>query len=172
MQERRAIIISTVRSSADLLAYDAKFTLGCVSNPRRFNGTHSPFSLVHTTYRLLCVVPRAHHISPTAVAVTRAQALLIVVGDTAILSVDPIWRGFMNHVYLHGGWRGDAPTWDVNAPVRTDGDYADELQEALAADMSAVMARLNIGGHSDVDGGGGLDLEGDANVDTPFQEAD
>ena len=103
-------------------------------------------------------------------AITRAQALLIVVGDAAILSVDPIWRGFMNHVYLHGGWRGDAPTWDVNAPVRSDGDYADELQEALAADMSAVMARLNIAGHSDDEGN--LDLEGDANVDRPFQEAD
>ena len=76
----------------------------------------------------------------------------------------------MNYVYLHGGWRGDAPTWDVNAPVRSDGDYADELQEALAADMSAVMARLNIAGHSDEEGD--LDLEGDANVDRPFQEAD
>ncbi|RPD55533.1 P-loop containing nucleoside triphosphate hydrolase protein [Lentinus tigrinus ALCF2SS1-7] len=138
-QERRAIIISTVRSSADLLAYDAKFTLGFVSNPRRFN-----------------------------VAVSRAQALLIVVGDASILSVDPIWRGFMNYVYLHGGWRGDAPTWDANAPVQADGDYADELQEALAADMSAFMAGLSINGGE----AGGEDLEGDANVDRPFVEAD
>ncbi|KAI0691004.1 P-loop containing nucleoside triphosphate hydrolase protein [Cerioporus squamosus] len=136
-QERKAIIISTVRSSADLLAYDAKFTLGFVSNPRRFN-----------------------------VAVTRAQALLIVVGDASILSVDPIWRGFMNYVFLNGGWRGDAPTWDVHAPVRTDGDYAEELQDALAADMNAFMTRLT-GGEV-----GGEDLEGDANVDRPFQEAD
>ena len=32
------IILSTVRSSTNLLAYDAKFTLGFLSNPRRFNG--------------------------------------------------------------------------------------------------------------------------------------
>nr|VWP00270.1 Adenylate cyclase [Ganoderma boninense] len=134
-QERRAIIISTVRSSADLLAYDAKFTLGFVSNPRRFN-----------------------------VAITRAKALLIVIGDAAILSLDPIWRGFMNHVYLGGGWRGDLPTWDANAPVRDDAqDYVDELQEALAAEMSVLMSRLSLEGE---------DLEGDANVDRPFQETD
>ncbi|TFK80574.1 P-loop containing nucleoside triphosphate hydrolase protein [Polyporus arcularius HHB13444] len=112
-QERRVIIVSTVRSSADLLAYDAKFTLGFLSNPRRFN-----------------------------VAMTRAKSLLVVVGDAAILCVDPLWRAFMNHIFLRNGWRGDEPTWDVNAPVLTDADYADELRDAIAAEMNSVMSML------------------------------
>ena len=96
-------------------------------------------------------------------AVTRAQALLIVIGDPAILCLDHIWRGFMNYVYLNGGWRGDPPTWDVNVPVRDDADYVDELQEALAAEMGVFMSRLSSEGE---------DLEGDANVDREFQEVD
>jgi helicase MOV-10 len=39
-QERKVIIMSTVRSTQDLMAYDLKHTLGFVGNPRRFNGTH------------------------------------------------------------------------------------------------------------------------------------
>jgi len=62
-QERRVIILSTVRSSENFLEFDAKFNLGFVSNPKRFN-----------------------------VAVTRAQALLIVVGNSNILSKDACWR--------------------------------------------------------------------------------
>ncbi|RPD55542.1 P-loop containing nucleoside triphosphate hydrolase protein [Lentinus tigrinus ALCF2SS1-7] len=112
-QERRVIIVSTVRSSADLLVYDAKFTLGFLSNARRFN-----------------------------VAMTRAKALLVVVGDAAILCVDPLWRGFMNYVYQHKGWRGDTPTWDVNAPVCVDADYVDELRDVIAAEMNSVIATL------------------------------
>lgn len=68
----------------------------------------------------------------------------------------------MNYVYLRGGWRGDAPTWDPNVPVRTEGDYAAEMREAAAAEMDALMARL----------GEGEDLEGEANVDQAFQEAE
>ncbi|KAI0634732.1 P-loop containing nucleoside triphosphate hydrolase protein [Trametes polyzona] len=132
-QERKVIIVSTVRSTRDLLSYDAKFTLGFVSNPRRFN-----------------------------VAVTRAQALLMVIGDASVLSIDPLWRAFMNYVYAHGGWRGDAPTWDTNAPVQMDGNYAAEIREAASADMEAFMARLEEGD----------DVEGQANVDLPFQEVE
>ncbi|KAI0634733.1 P-loop containing nucleoside triphosphate hydrolase protein [Trametes polyzona] len=132
-QERRVIIISTVRTSPELLSYDAKFTLGFVSNPRRFN-----------------------------VAVTRAQALLVVVGDPAILAVDPMWRGFMNYVHTRGGWRGEPPTWDTTAPVRTNGTYAEEMREAAAAEMDTLIARL----------GKGEDVEGEANVDRAFGEVE
>lgn len=37
-QERRVIIISTVRSSLDFVSFDLRHTLGFVANPRRFNG--------------------------------------------------------------------------------------------------------------------------------------
>ncbi|TBU29435.1 P-loop containing nucleoside triphosphate hydrolase protein [Dichomitus squalens] len=131
-QERKVIIVSTVRSSTDLLAYDARFALGFLSNARRFN-----------------------------VAMTRAKALLIVIGDAAILSIDPLWREFMNYVHLNHGWRGDDPTWDVNAPVDADADYADELREALAEDMNAVMAQLPPE----------EDIEAEANLERGFQDA-
>jgi superfamily I DNA and/or RNA helicase len=57
-QEYRCIIISTVRSEKDKVSTDLRHNLGFVSNPKRFN-----------------------------VAMTRAQALLIVVGCPAILAV-------------------------------------------------------------------------------------
>ena len=96
-----------------------------------------------------------------AVAMTRAKALLIVVGDAAILSVDPLWREFMNYIHANRGWRGDAPTWDVSAPVDANADYADELREAIAADINAVMAQLPPE----------EDIEAEANLERGFQNA-
>ena len=64
----------------------------------------------------------------------------------------------MNYVHLNGGWRGDEPTWDVNASVQDDEDYADELREAIAAEMSAAIALL----------GPGEDMEAEANVEREF----
>ncbi|PCH44786.1 nucleoside triphosphate hydrolase protein [Wolfiporia cocos MD-104 SS10] len=134
-QERRIIILSTVRSSRDLLAYDAKYTLGFVSNPRRFN-----------------------------VAVTRAQALLVVVGDPAVLSLDPLWRRFLNYIHNHGGWRGDPITWDPYAPVRDDTDYAQEAREQAMAFMSDLMQRVETDA-TDNDMTAPDYMEGQANMD-------
>lgn len=59
----RFIIMSTVRSNRSFLEMDKRFSLGFRSNPKRFN-----------------------------VAITRAQAGLIIVGDPDILALDPPWR--------------------------------------------------------------------------------
>jgi helicase MOV-10 len=63
--------------------------------------------------------------SPTPVyvlvAVTRAQALLIIVGDPQVLSLDPFWRAFLNYVYLNGGWTGLPDiAWDPEAEAEVD----------------------------------------------------
>lgn len=88
-QERRIIIISTVRSALEFVESDIRHTLGFVASPRRFN-----------------------------VAITRAQALLIVVGDPRVLSLDPLWRSFLNYIYNRRGWTGrPKPDWDTESDV-------------------------------------------------------
>ena len=61
-QEKSAIIISTVRSNKEWVGFDLHHNLGFLRNPKRFN-----------------------------VAVTRAKALLVVVGNPDVLSSDPCW---------------------------------------------------------------------------------
>ena len=65
-QERSVILISTVRSQVGSLSEDRKFQLGFVSNPKRMN-----------------------------VSLTRAQALLIVIGNPHVLKQDPHWSAFL-----------------------------------------------------------------------------
>ncbi|OCH84003.1 P-loop containing nucleoside triphosphate hydrolase protein [Obba rivulosa] len=137
-QERRVIIVSTVRSTRELLAHDIKHALGFVANPRRFN-----------------------------VAVTRAQALLVVIGDPLVLSLDPLWRAFMNYVFNNGGWKGDAPGWDTRAPVDDSGDYVQSVLQAAVQDMDEFARRMEQ-----------LVLEGmeadgaEANEDRPWREVE
>ncbi|WIA14327.1 hypothetical protein OEZ85_002857 [Tetradesmus obliquus] len=78
-QERRVVIISTVRSEPSYLEHDAKHRLGFVGNAKRFN-----------------------------VAVTRAQALLIVVGNPAILMQDPNWLALLLSCQQGGATAGQA----------------------------------------------------------------
>lgn len=76
-QERRVVIISTVRSSVQFLDEDRTYKLGFLRSPKRFN-----------------------------VAVTRAKALLIVVGNPNMLSSDPYWNALLQHCVDNGGYRG------------------------------------------------------------------
>ncbi|KAF8970478.1 RNA helicase [Flammula alnicola] len=135
-QERSVIIISTVRSSKEFVEYDLRHTLGFVANPRRFN-----------------------------VAVTRTQALLIVVGDPQVLSLDPLWRSFLNYVYLNGGWTGPSITWDPTAPVDEAGGYDKGIREAAKLDMNEFARRMESLTMAEVD-----DL--DANVDRPWRDVE
>lgn len=76
-QERRVILVSTVRSSHDYTEIDKQFNLGFVKNEKRFN-----------------------------VAVTRAKALLIVVGNPRVLKTDHIWARFIQYCRDEGGYTG------------------------------------------------------------------
>ncbi|KAL9988658.1 hypothetical protein ACROYT_G003130 [Oculina patagonica] len=68
-QERRVIILSTVRSTKkEYLEMDKDFHLGFLNNPKRFN-----------------------------VAITRAQALLILIGNPDMLRLDENWRRFLEY---------------------------------------------------------------------------
>ncbi|EMD34730.1 hypothetical protein CERSUDRAFT_158351 [Gelatoporia subvermispora B] len=134
-KERRVIIVSTVRSTRELLTYDIKHALGFIANPRRFN-----------------------------VAVTRAQALLIVIGDPSVLSLDPLWRAFMNYVYQNSGWKGDTPSWDTNVPVDNSGDYVQEVLQASVEDLDEFARRME---QLVLEGVDGADAE-----DTPWREVE
>lgn len=78
--ELRAVIISTVRSSSKLVGNDLKFNLGFVANPKRFN-----------------------------VAITRAQALLVVIGNPRVLQSDKNWDALLQHCLRSGACKGVAP---------------------------------------------------------------
>ncbi|KAH9835323.1 AAA domain-containing protein [Rhodofomes roseus] len=140
-QEYRVIILTTVRSTRDLLQYDQRYTLGFVANPRRFN-----------------------------VAITRAKALLVVVGNASVLSTDPLWRRFLNYVHLKNGWHGEPISWNPAEPVLDDGEYASQLREQGVADVAAFMQRMHM--YSDGSGPTAEDLESGANMEVAFVEPD
>ncbi|KAJ7096052.1 RNA helicase [Mycena epipterygia] len=113
-QERRVIIMSTVRSNTNYVESDIRRTLGFVANPQRFN-----------------------------VAVTRAQALLIVIGNPDILSLDPLWRAFLNYIFIRGGWRGQGITWDPDeAVISGSSGYDLEMKKRAEGEAEEMMTRL------------------------------
>ena len=97
--------MSTVRSNMKYLQQDQRFSIGFVGNEKRLN-----------------------------VAITRAQAGIIVVGDPDVLSLDPIWRRFLLYVHDNGEWRGK-PLENVDSLRDENFDPAqaarDEMQDII-----------------------------------------
>ena len=76
-QERRVIIISCVRSSQEYIDSDKRCNLGFLVNPKRFN-----------------------------VAITRAQALLIIVGNPKVLWEGNHWQSLIRYCKEKGAYTG------------------------------------------------------------------
>lgn len=124
-QERRVIIVSTVRSSAELIEFDARHSLGFVANPKRFN-----------------------------VAVTRARALLVVVGNPHVLRQDAHWGALLEYAVRAGAYTG-CEHEPVSAEVLRGalgglgrGDDADGGAPAAADAPSGDDAASSTGAHS------------------------
>jgi len=79
-QERKVIIVSLVRSSSQFLEQDQKHGIGFFGNPKRFN-----------------------------VVVTRAQCLLIVIGNPFLLMEDEWWSQWLKYCLGEKGYTGCQP---------------------------------------------------------------
>ncbi|KAI5347741.1 hypothetical protein L3X38_000628 [Prunus dulcis] len=95
-QERQVIIISTVRSTIKHDEFDRRYCLGFLSNPKRFN-----------------------------VAITRAKALLIVIGNPHIISKDPNWNRLLWRCADNSSYLG------CNPPERQELVYEDPQEDLL-----------------------------------------
>lgn len=102
-----------------------------MASPRRFNGKFCERSR-----------PLLADSNPLLVAVTRARALLIVIGNPEVLSLDPMWRSFLNYVRRNDGCIGAEISWDYEEEVDVAGDYAGGYRNAGFDDMNALAIRL------------------------------
>ncbi|KAI9548916.1 hypothetical protein NQZ68_003450 [Dissostichus eleginoides] len=115
-QERKIIMVSTVRSSINYLKMDKDFNIGFLANEKRFN-----------------------------VALTRARSLLIVVGNPVILNKDPTWEKFISYCVKEKGYTGypfeDAEGEDdivsrlASLKIDVDSDNPEEELSALQQHM-------------------------------------
>lgn len=94
----------------------------------------------------------SHYYATTpSVAITRAQALLIVVGDPHVLSLDPRWRRFMNYVIQKRGYRGVTIDWDPDEPVDDVDKLDDKKREKALTHLEELVLRTTM---MDLPGGG------------------
>ena len=74
------------------------------------------------------------------VAITRAQALLIVVGNPHVLAVDPHWRALLQHCVKHGAYRGEPlpPLDAAGGATAAAAVSVDDLEDLLRPEPGAT----------------------------------
>ncbi|XP_063387699.1 RNA helicase Mov10l1-like [Cydia fagiglandana] len=97
-KEKRIILVSTVRAKCELLAHDAKFRLGFLVDPKRFN-----------------------------VALTRAKAKLIVIGNPACLQKDAKWHRYITKCRELGTYCG----FDLGETEAGETEAMDQITQIL-----------------------------------------
>jgi helicase MOV-10 len=100
------------------------------------------------------------------------MALLIVVGNPEVLSLDPMWRSFLNYIRRNNGCIGAEISWDYNEDVDVAGDYAGGYINARIDDMNALTARLQERALAKASGGNGESDDDGGNVDRPWKDAE
>ena len=101
------------------------------------------------------------------VAVTRAQALLIIIGDPTVLGLDPLWRSFLNYIHRNNGWTGSPITWDPREVVDEAGRYDHRVRESARLDMNDFSRRMEELTLASVDIN-----EEEGNVDRPWRDVE
>ncbi|TFK61423.1 P-loop containing nucleoside triphosphate hydrolase protein [Pluteus cervinus] len=109
--ERMVIILSTVRGKPSQISSDIRNALGFVANKFRMN-----------------------------VAITRARALQIIVGNADVLGLDPLWHRYLTTISLRGGWVGKSIPWHARE--------AEDDEGGEFARVRAEIAQTHIGSSS------------------------
>ena len=98
--ERPVIIISTVRSTVEHISFDEKHKVSKQIFPLGYISFCSLCSLNIKKLGFLANEKRFN------VAITRAQALLIMIGNPFTLENDPNWKSMIEHAIDGGGYTG------------------------------------------------------------------
>ncbi|CAI5494464.1 unnamed protein product [Closterium sp. Naga37s-1] len=142
-QERRVVIVSTVRSSQQFVEFDYKHNLGFLANPKRFN-----------------------------VAVTRAKQLLIIVGNPNLLAQDRCWGALLQYCRRNKAYTGcplpasipppDLPSGSQpggsvtsSSSTTTSTTFGGPTISSGSGSTTSITSSSTAGGNSGGSGGGG-----------------
>jgi len=100
------------------------------------------------------------------------MALLIIVGNPEVLSLDPMWRSFLNYVRRNNGCKGAEISWNYEEEVDVAGDYAEGYRNAGMDDMNALTMRLQERTLAGVSTRANESDDEGANVDRPWRDTE